>query len=105
MLPVLLALAVSADKPPVSIDDLMKVRNVGEVQLAPDGKRVVYVATTPEPDEGRHTPHLYLVSTDRSNPRQLTRGKKGDDRPRWSPDGKTIAFLSDRDGARQVWLI
>jgi dipeptidyl aminopeptidase/acylaminoacyl peptidase len=102
MLPLLLFAAM----PPVSIDDLMAVRNVTDVRLSPDGTRVVYAVTTPEPDEGRHTPHLYLVPTAAGGKSvRLTAGKKGDDKPRWSPDGKTIAFLSDRDGRPQVWLI
>jgi dipeptidyl aminopeptidase/acylaminoacyl peptidase len=95
----------AAGPPPVTIDDLLRVRNVTDARLAPDGSRVVYVVAVPDPDGGRYHTNLWLVPAQGGEPLQLTNGPRRDDTPRWSPDGKTIAFVSDRDGSPQVWLI
>jgi len=103
----LVAAVANADAPRrMGVDDVIALHNVTDVRLSPDGNIVAFVRTTPEPDEGRHTPHVWTVGATRGRPYQLTNGKKGDSAPRWSPDGRTIAFLSDRgEEGPQVWLI
>ena len=49
--------------------------------------------------------HLWVVSAEGGEPRQLTRGDGSDTRPRWSPDGKSLAFISTRGGNSQVWIL
>jgi Tol biopolymer transport system component len=94
----------------VTIDDLMKYRNASSVELSPDGSRAVFVVTQPDFDENVMRSNLYLLGASGAAI-QLTNGPRHDEHPRWSPDGKWIAFISDRDakpakaGKRQVWVI
>src|SRR5436305_13849228 len=104
LLCLVLALPVqAADKRPVTVDDLMKIRNVGEVRIAPDGSAVAYVLTVLDEEKYKYDSDIWLVNVKDRKPVQLTRAPGRDDTPRWSPDGKTIAFLSDRGGKPKGW--
>lgn len=90
--------------------DLMKVAGVGGARLAPDGTRVAYTVseTKMEKDkEWKSVTHVWVVALSGGKPRQYTRGEKSSTAPEWSPDGRQLAFLTDRekDGERQVWMM
>ncbi|MEN6310281.1 MAG: S9 family peptidase [Acidobacteriota bacterium] len=104
---VLLALAapLAAGVKPLGVDDLMKIRNVAEARLSPAGDRVAYVVSEINLEKNVTDSDIWLVKTAGGTPFRLTRGPGRDDSPRWSPDGKLIAFLSDRDGSSRIWLI
>ena len=86
-------------------DNLLTVR-VGDPQLSPDGKWVAFVRTTTDLAAGKRNADVWLVPADGSEaPRALTRHEKTDNTPRFSPDGKTLAFISTRSGTPQVWLL
>ena len=77
-------------------DDLYRLRIATEPHLSPDGRHVVITLQSVAPGFDGYRHALWLVPTDGTPPRQLTLGAKHDHHPRFSPDGRTLAFLSDR---------
>jgi dipeptidyl aminopeptidase/acylaminoacyl peptidase len=90
---------------PFTIDDLIQVRRVGDPQLSPDGRWIAYTIADTDKAANRRTTQIYLVSAEGGQPRQLTSEKQSSSSPRWSPDGKRLAFISARDGVPQIWTV
>jgi hypothetical protein len=100
--------AMSAGAPqqrPITFRDLISMRRISDPQISPDGKWVAYSISTPDLEANHSVKDIWLVSTDgRGEPKQLTQNG-GDTRPRWSSDGKQLAYLSVRDGVQQVYVL
>ncbi len=78
-------------------DDLYTLRVPTDVRISPDGRRVCFVVKEVAPDKDGYRQSLWMAPFDGSEPaRRLTLGAKNDTSPRWSPDGRWVAFLSDR---------
>ena len=90
---------------PLTVEDYATMATPQDPQLSPDGKRVAYVLSRADLEKSAYDTDVWLVDADGTRNRQLTRGEKSDSSPRWSPDGKTIAFLSDRSGATAIYLL
>ncbi len=89
----------------MTFEDLMAMQRVGEPQISPDGRAVVYTVGTADMETNRIAHNVWVVSTaPGSQPRQLT-DTGHDTRPQWSPDGKSIAFLSGREGTAAVYVM
>lgn len=90
---------------PIELEDLFRLKRVSDPQIAPDGRHVAYVVTDVLKDENRTDSDVWLIGVQGGEPRKLTNSPKHDRSPRWSPDGKWIAFESARDGTTQIWLM
>jgi dipeptidyl aminopeptidase/acylaminoacyl peptidase len=101
----LLSLAASAQtKRPMTFDDLTAIKRIGDAQISPDGSRVAYVVTEVDKNLNRGKRSVWVVPTSGGSPQQLITSDKNDFSPRWSADGKWIAFLSTREGAPQIFV-
>ncbi|MCC5851363.1 MAG: S9 family peptidase [Alkalimonas sp.] len=101
----LLSLALHAAPRGMEPDDYYRFVFIADPQLAPDGSQVAFVHSTIADDKRKRRSNLWLVATDgRSEPRQLT-FSDGDRSPRWSPDGRKLAFISGRGEGQQLHLL
>jgi dipeptidyl aminopeptidase/acylaminoacyl peptidase len=87
------------------LDDVLGLRFVAAADLSPDGSRVVYAVTRADIEAEQDRVALHLLDVETGARRQLTAGKGSDGSPAWSPDGSQIAFVSDRAGAPQLFVI
>src|SRR5262245_239832 len=104
---ILLALCstLSAAKLPFNAQAMMKIARVSDPQLSPDGRTVAFTVQTVDVDANKKPKQIYAVSIDGGVPRQITTAGEANERARWSPDSKRLAFLSDRSGSPQIWLM
>ncbi|HMX29045.1 MAG TPA: DPP IV N-terminal domain-containing protein, partial [Blastocatellia bacterium] len=85
--------------------DLSAIKEVSDAQISPDGSRVVYVVSETAPDRSRMISRLWIVPTAGGEPKLLTKNDSSESAPRWSPDGKWIAFYSSRSGKDGLWIV
>jgi acylaminoacyl-peptidase len=87
----------------LSVNDMFNLEVVSDPQISPDGQRIVYVRQFAEIMADKRCSNLWLVNTDGSDHRPLTTGNYNDGSPRWSPDGKQLVYVSNRDGSPQLY--
>ena len=95
-----------AQRPPTP-EDALGFKSVSDAQLSPDGELVAFVVGEPYRVDSRlPRSNIWVVASAGGPPSRFTAGPRSDSSPRWSPDGQTLAFLSDRleDGQRRLYL-
>ena len=97
--------AAAAPQPAPTIDQLVELKRVTSVTLSPDGTLVAYVVREANWDENAFETEIWLADAGSGETRRLTNAKKSSDAPAFSPDGKRLAFASDRAEKRQIYLI
>lgn len=91
-------------KRPFTFEDMMALKRISGPQISPNGKWVLFSAVDVNLQENTKIPRLWIVPLAGGESRQLTSDRAGEDRGRWSPDGRQILFVSSRDGSSQIWV-
>jgi dipeptidyl aminopeptidase/acylaminoacyl peptidase len=104
------ALAQAPARRPLKLDDLDRVRQVADPQVSPDGQWVAYTVTKVDVAADKDDADVWMVSWDGARSVRLTSSPDGEKKPRWSPDGRYLSFLSSRgskddDETAQLWLL
>jgi dipeptidyl aminopeptidase/acylaminoacyl peptidase len=91
-------------KRPMTFEDLMAMKRLGETAVSPDGKWLAYSVTTVDLGKNTKTPELWLQKIEGGDPIKIAVAQPGDGGPEFAPDNKRILFTSSRDGSQQIWL-
>ena len=97
------AVLVAAQTP--TIEQSLNLKTAGSPRISPDGRYVAYTVSETNWDENAFETQIWMAMTATGERYQLTHAKKSSSSPRWSPDSKRLAFLSDRDGTQQIFVI
>ncbi len=98
-------LARGAEKRTPTIDQSLNLKTASTPRISPDGRFVAYQVQEPNWTENAFENEIWIANTATGERYQLTNAKKSSSGPQWSPDGRRLAFISDREGKRQIYLI
>src|SRR5829696_5924930 len=99
--------AQSSTKRSIRIGDMYRLKNVGNPEISPDGKWVAYAVSATDSAKDKSDTDIWMTSWDGAETVQVTSSPDAESAPRFSPDGRFLAFLSSRQGGKgsQLWLI
>jgi dipeptidyl aminopeptidase/acylaminoacyl peptidase len=105
LLSLLVPMLLFAQKRPFDANALLELKRIADPQLSPDGKWVAFTVQTVDVAANKKPQQIWIAPLNSGSPRQITHDGESNQRPRWSPDSKRIAFVSDRGGSSQLWLM
>src|SRR5579864_1956330 len=92
----------------ITVDDMHRFHDVRDAQISPDGKWVAYTVSSVDVAADKSDTDVWMASWDGAGQVRLTSSPENENAPRWSPDGRYLAFLSGRPGkakGTQIWLL
>lgn len=106
----MVAVFFAGEKRKITVDDCLKIEEIADVQISPEGARIAFVKnrimpSKDEKDTLKRTHDIYMVTLTDNQIHPLTSHEKGSAYPRWSPDGRYLAFLSERTDKNQIWML
>src|SRR5271170_5026828 len=97
------ALTLAAQTP--TIEQSLSLKTAGSPRISPDGRFIAYTVSETNWEENSFDTQIWMVMTATGERYQLTHSKKSSSDPRWAPNSKRLAFLSNRDDSQQVYVI
>ncbi len=94
-----------AQKAAFDIQAMMPLARISDPQVSPDGRLVAFTVQRIELESNTRPTHVWVVPVAGGQPRQLTHAGGRNERPRWTPDSRSILFVSDRGGSSQIWMM
>jgi len=89
----------------LTIDDLFRIKLLDAPAISPDGKKIAFTLKWVEQNKNKYFSNIYIVNLENNKIIQFTRGEHSDRRPKWSPDMKYLAFISNREDKNRIWII
>jgi dipeptidyl aminopeptidase/acylaminoacyl peptidase len=95
----------SQTKRAMELEDMFRIKRVSDPRISPDGKWIAYTVTIPDKEANTTNSDIWIIPSAGGTAKQITNSPKQDRHPRWSPDSKSIAFESNRNGSYQIYTI
>jgi len=99
------SLSTAGEKRLITFDDLYNYGKVDDIQVSPSGEYLAFTVTFDDLQSNSSKVNIWMIPSKGGEPRKMTNSPEGDYNPRWSPDGKSLAFISGRENGDQVWLL
>jgi dipeptidyl aminopeptidase/acylaminoacyl peptidase len=96
---------VYSEKRVMEPEDVLNIKGISDLNLSPDGKRIIFTVRECNLKENEYNTDIWILNLSDGTLSKVTQSPKQDNTPRWSPDNKMIAFISNRDGKNQIYLM
>ena len=105
MVSMIVMTVATAQKRPFDVNALMELKRISDPQISPDGRLVAFTVQSIDVAANKKPHQIWVVPLQGGAPRQITHDGENNQRPRWSPDSRRIAYVSERDGKHDLYLM